>query len=85
MGADYYESHEDCDDDDACDVPLGIGQFTVIRDAIIDKNARIGEVCKIINANYVEEDLTHEKDGWVIKDYIVIICKDAIIPNNTVI
>lgn len=85
MGADYYESHEDCDDDDACDVPLGIGQFTVIRDAIIDKNARIGEGCKIINANYVEEDLTHEKDGWVIKDYIVIICKDAIIPNNTVI
>jgi len=29
--------------------------------------------------------MSHEKEGWVIKDYIVVIEKDAMIPDGTVI
>lgn len=50
MGADYYES----DDQRAAllaagKVPIGIGAGSHLRKVIVDKNARIGENCKIIN------------------------------------
>ena len=44
MGADYYESYEECDALPGC-IPIGIGPGSVIRKAIVDKNARIGTHC----------------------------------------
>lgn len=56
MGADYYES----DDQRARlrergNVPIGIGANSRIINAIIDKNARIGVGCSIINKDGVDE------------------------------
>lgn len=50
MGADYYESEEQLAATIAAGgVPIGIGENTVISNAIVDKNARIGKNVKIIN------------------------------------
>ena len=39
---------------------------------------------QIVNAKGVME-ANHEEDGYVIKDGIVVVCKDAIIPSGTII
>lgn len=85
MGADIYQSPEER----AADVkqglpPIGIGKNSHIKRAIIDKNARIGENVKIINKDN-EEEVRREKDGYCISNGIVIIIKNAVIPDNTVI
>jgi glucose-1-phosphate adenylyltransferase len=83
MGADYYEETHECESLPGC-TPIGIGAGTTIRKAIIDKNARIGMDCKIINKDNVKE-ANHEDEGYIIKDYIIVVCKDAIIRNGTII
>jgi glucose-1-phosphate adenylyltransferase len=83
MGADYYEETHECESLPGC-TPIGIGAGTTIRGAIIDKNARIGMDCKIINKDNVQ-DANHEDEGYIIKDGIIVVCKDAIIPNGTTI
>lgn len=45
MGADFYESNEQRAQLLAAgDVPVGVGEGSVITNAIVDKNARIGRV-----------------------------------------
>lgn len=80
MGADYYETLEECEFVPGC-LPMGVGDGTTIRRAIIDKNARIGENCKIINKDGVKE-ANRESDGWVIKDGIIVVIKDSVIPSG---
>ncbi len=69
-------------DDDPSFPPVGVGPGSVIRNAIIDKNARIGRNVRIVN----EQGLEHA-DGpdWSIRDGLVVIPKNAIIPDGTVI
>ncbi|MCP4900545.1 MAG: glucose-1-phosphate adenylyltransferase [bacterium] len=62
--------------------PVGIGQGSIIENAIIDKNARIGRNVRILNADSVENA---DGDGWAIRDGIVVIPKNAVIPDDTVI
>lgn len=85
MGCDYYESSDRYVGKSGDYIPLGIGKNTVIKKAIVDKNARIGRDVKIINQDGLTEDKSHENDGWYIRDGVVIILKDAVIPNGTVI
>jgi glucose-1-phosphate adenylyltransferase len=86
MGADFYENKAVCASKDDCFMPLGVGPGSTIKNAIVDKNARIGANCSITNKNNVETDVETGKDaGWVIKDYIIVIEKDATIPDGTVI
>jgi len=85
MGADYYETDEQREELLAKgQIPMGIGKGTVIRKAIIDKNARIGENVQIINKNNVQEQ-ERETDGYFIRSGIVTVFKDATIPAGTVI
>lgn len=50
MGADYYESDKQQADLRAAGrVPIGIGAGSTISNTIVDKNARIGENCNIVN------------------------------------
>lgn len=56
MGADYYEQYEECEALADC-LPLGVGKGTHIRGAIVDKNARIGKFCKIVNAEGIQVGL----------------------------
>eukprot|EP00983_Pelagomonas_calceolata_P040873 1137809-Pelagomonas_calceolata.AAC.3 len=55
-------------------MPMGVGDGSIVRRAIIDKNARVGGRCQIINKEGVKES-NQEGKGWVIKDGIVVIVK----------
>ena len=65
-------------------MPLGIGADTVIRRAIIDKNARIGCNVQIINKDRVEE-AERESEGFYIRSGIVVVLKNSVIADGTVI
>jgi glucose-1-phosphate adenylyltransferase len=85
MGCDDYSTpNERAADIAAGRVPMGIGENTIIRRAIIDKNVRIGNNVQIINKDHVQ-DANHEDKGYCICNGIVVVVKDAVIPDNTVI
>jgi len=85
MGADNYQSDAERRADLAAGrPPVGIGENSVIRKAIIDKNARIGKNVKIINKDGLE-NVERESEGYWIRNGIVIVIKDTTIPDNTVI
>jgi glucose-1-phosphate adenylyltransferase len=79
MGADYFDSPAARG---AGEPALGVGQGCAIEDAIIDKNARIGNGVKISPRGKPEN---HDGDGYFIRDGIVVIPKGAVIPDGTVI
>jgi len=78
MGADYYES--DKGGTPPGEIPIGIGRDCVIEDAIIDKNARIGDAVVITPH---EKDANSEGPGYYIRDGIVVIPKNSVIPPGT--
>jgi glucose-1-phosphate adenylyltransferase len=85
MGADYYESPaERLQNLQSGKVPLGVGANTTIQKAIVDKNTRIGRNVRIVNADGVAE-ANREDLGFVIRGGIVVIIKNAIIPDGMVI
>ena len=65
-------------------IPIGIGEGSVIKRAIIDKNARIGKNVQIINKDNVDE-AEREADGYYIRSGIVVVLKNAVIPDGTII
>ena len=60
----------------------GIGENSVVENAIIDKNVQIGRDCRITNEAGVDEA---DGDGWTIRDGVVVLEKNAVIPDGTVI
>ncbi len=85
MGADFYEPFAERQSDlQSGGVPVGIGPGTTIRRAIVDKNARIGRKVLIINKDRVEE-ANRESEGFYIRGGIVVVLKNAVIPDGTVI
>jgi glucose-1-phosphate adenylyltransferase len=85
MGADFYESYTIRQNKlDQGSLPVGIGANSTIRRAIIDKNARIGQNVIITNKDRVEE-ANREDEGFLIRSGIVVVIKNAVIPDNTVI
>jgi glucose-1-phosphate adenylyltransferase len=85
MGSDYYESPaERLAALESGKVPLGIGVNTMIQRAIVDKNARIGRNVQIVNKDRVQES-NREKLGFVIRSGIVVVIKNATIPDGTII
>ncbi len=85
MGADMYQSfgERQCMMEKG-DVPIGIGSDSIIRRAIIDKNARIGRNVKIINKDDVQE-AERESQGYYIRSGIVVVLKNAMIADGTII
>lgn len=83
MGGDYYESHASIVENELIGKPrIGIGQNTRVENAIIDKNARIGDNVVITpdgKPSEVDHPLYHIRDG------VVIIPKNGVIPHGTVI
>jgi len=85
MGADFYQPFaEQQSSGEKGDVPLGIGANTTIRRAIVDKNARIGSDVQIINKDRVEE-ANRENQGFYIRSGIVVVLKNAVISDGTII
>jgi len=84
MGADYYETAEEKARNRSQGIPdIGIGRGTLIRKAIIDKNARIGEVCRIgvDGLARAEGDFGH----YYIRDGVIVIPKNAVVPPGSVL
>lgn len=85
MGADFYQaSVERKSNVEQGDIPVGIGSDSIIRRAIIDKNASIGHDVKIINKDNVQE-ADRESQGFYIRSGIVVVLKNAVIPDGTII
>ena len=85
MGADYFETLEEIRENRENGVPhIGVGENATIRRAIIDKNVRIGKNVQLLNEAGVEQ---HD-DGngcYFIRDGIIIVPKNAIIPDGTIV
>jgi glucose-1-phosphate adenylyltransferase len=83
MGSDYYESKEELEETRQAGIPrMGIGPDSVIQGAIIDKNARIGRQVIIRD---MPDRPDEEHDNWVAREGIVIVPKNAILPDGLVI
>jgi glucose-1-phosphate adenylyltransferase len=83
MGADFFESREDVQRNLEAGIPaVGIGQDSEVRNAIIDKNARIGRGVKLVNREGASEAAA---GNYVIVGGIIVVPKNAIIPDGTVI
>ncbi len=80
MGSDRYQNFEEVTSKSV--IPMGIGERCFIKNAIIDKNCRIGNDVRI---NGDKHSMDTETDTYVIKDGIVVIKKGATIPHGTVI
>jgi glucose-1-phosphate adenylyltransferase len=82
-GADFYETLSDLRATEARGVPaVGIGAESVIENAIIDKNARIGRGVRIVNEAGLKEK---DGPGYYIREGIVIVPKNGIIPDWSII
>lgn len=79
MGANYFESHGERAPGAT---PLGIGRDCQIRNAIVDFNARIGDGCRLLNEAGVHDADT---ESWSIRDGVIVVPKNAVLPPGTVI
>ena len=79
MGNDSYESLEQVEEDHI-KIMMGIGDRCYIHNCIIDKNCRIGDDVRINGGPHIENV---ETDTYMVKEGIVVIKKDATIPNGT--
>ncbi len=85
MGSDFYQGFGERDwTDQQNKIPVGIGADSIVRRAIIDKNACIGRNVQIINKNRVEE-AERESEGFYIRSGIIVVLKNAVIPDGTII
>ena len=85
MGNDFYESGEErAILRERGGIPMGVGRGTTVKKAILDKNVRIGSNVSIINKDNVEE-ADRAEQGFYIRGGIVVITKNASIPDGMVI
>ena len=84
MGADYFHSAENEREGSENDMheSIGVGDRSVIENAIIDKNARIGSDVKL-SPNGVEDGWFDDDLGIYVRDEILVVVKNAIVPAGT--
>jgi glucose-1-phosphate adenylyltransferase len=83
MGNDYYETLEEINHATSHGLPtVGIGHRCYIRNAIVDKNCRIGDDVRINGGNHLENT---DHSLYTIKDGIVVVKKGAVLSNGFVI
>jgi glucose-1-phosphate adenylyltransferase len=83
MGSDFFETLEDMNNSVSKGLPkLGIGERCYIRNAIIDKNCRIGNDVRINGGHHLPNS---DHSLYTVKDGIIVIKKGAILPDGFVI
>jgi glucose-1-phosphate adenylyltransferase len=83
MGNDYFESLIELEKARAQGIPnLGIGNRCYIRNAIVDKNVRIGDDVRINGGSHLPNA---DHSLYTVKEGIVVVKKGAVIPNGFVI
>ncbi|NDC62835.1 MAG: glucose-1-phosphate adenylyltransferase [Planctomycetia bacterium] len=81
LGSDFYETAEDVAANTSRGLPpMGIGDGTIIEGSIIDKNVRIGRRARIVNEHGWLA--TADSDHFTVRDGIVVVPKDAVIPDG---
>jgi len=85
IGSDRYETDGEQERNLIDGVPLlNVGDHTVIRNAILDKDCRVGSNVKILNeAGKMNDD--DPEGAWYIRDGIICIPRGSIIKDGTVI
>ncbi len=80
IGNDYYETIEELQHNAKNEIPnVGIGSNCLIKNAIVDKNVRIGNNVTIIGGAHLQ-NIDHALYG--IKDGIIVIKKGVVIPDG---
>ncbi len=80
MGNDFFETIEQIEDAHQHGLPnVGIGSRCYIKNAIVDKNCRIGDDVQINGGPHLENT---DHPLYTIKDGIIVIKKGAIVPNG---
>ncbi|RXK85570.1 glucose-1-phosphate adenylyltransferase [Filimonas effusa] len=80
MGNDFYETLEIMERNRQKNKPeLGIGARCFIKNALIDKNARIGDDVKVIGGPHLENT---DHPLYTIKDGIIVVKKGAVLNNG---
>jgi len=83
MGTDFYETLEEMNNAVRNGLPrLGIGERCYIKNAIIDKNCRIGNDVRINGGDHLAP-IDHP--FYTVKDGIVVVKKGAVLPDGFVI
>ncbi len=83
MGNDYFETIPEMNQARQNGIPiLGIGDRCYIKNAIVDKNVRIGDDVRINGGSHLENS---DHPLYTVKDGIVVVKKGAVIPNGFVI
>jgi len=83
MGIDFYETIEEIEEARSHGMPtVGIGNRCYIRNAIVDKNCRIGDDVRINGGPHLENT---DHSLYTVKDGIVVLKKGAVLPNGFVI
>ncbi len=82
MGNDYFQTLEELMEmkRNTKEVPLGIGDNCFIKQAILDKNCKIGDNVSIIGDLSLEDA---ETDTYKIVDGVIVVKKESVIPNGT--
>ena len=83
MGNDFYETLAEIEHANKIGIPLfGIGANCFIKNAIIDKNCRIGHNVRINGGPHLENG---DHSLFTVKDGIVVVKKGAVIPDGFVV
>jgi glucose-1-phosphate adenylyltransferase len=83
MGIDFYETIEEIEHARSHGLPsVGIGNRCYVRNAIVDKNCRIGDDVRINGGHHLENT---DHSLYTVKDGIVVVKKGAVLPNGFVI
>ncbi|MDP7441155.1 MAG: glucose-1-phosphate adenylyltransferase [Verrucomicrobiota bacterium] len=83
LGSNKYETEASKAESDRDGIPrVGVGENTRIENTIIDKDARIGANCVITPDG---KPMHFDDENYFIRDGIVIIPRNAVIPNGTLI
>jgi glucose-1-phosphate adenylyltransferase len=80
MGSDYYQPLDEILD--ASKISMGIGKRCFIKNAILDKNCCIGDDVRINGGRHLNDV---ETELYAIRDGIVVVKKNGVIPNGTII
>lgn len=83
MGNDYFETLDEIEHARSHGLPtVGIGHRCYIKNAIVDKNCRIGDDVRINGGSHLPNS---DHSLYTVKDGIVVIKKGAVLNNGTVI
>ena len=80
MGSDFYETIEELRDAESKGLPMvGVGERCYLKNCILDKNVRVGNDVRITGGSHLAP-VDHPL--YTIKDGIIVVKKNAVIPNG---